>query len=59
MPSAEAQDYFLQLVSAVEYLHLRGVTHRDIKPENILLNHLDEIKLSDFGMATMFRYGKA
>lgn len=51
----EAQKYFIQLVSGVEYLHVRGVSHRDIKPENILLNDNDDIKLSDFGMATLFR----
>jgi len=55
MEQSEAQAYFLQLLSAVDYLHSCGVTHRDIKPENILLNAADLVKLSDFGMATMYR----
>lgn len=56
MPQREAQRYFNQLLSGVQYLHLRGVAHRDLKPENILLDEHDNIKISDFGMATMFRY---
>lgn len=50
-----AQRYFLQILSGVEYLHSRGVAHRDLKPENILLDERDNIKISDFGMATVFR----
>ncbi len=38
------------------YLHNRGVAHRDIKPENLLLTEADVLKLSDFGMATVFRH---
>lgn len=55
----EAQKYFRQLISAVEYLHSKGVAHRDLKPENLLLDGNNNLKISDFGMATMFRlHGK-
>lgn len=56
MPQQEAQRYFKQLMSGVEYLHMRGIAHRDLKPENLLLDDNDNIKISDFGMATIFRY---
>lgn len=56
MPQHEAQRYFLQLIAGLQYLHERGVAHRDLKPENVLLDEHDNIKISDFGMATMFRY---
>ncbi|XP_013100950.2 serine/threonine-protein kinase grp [Stomoxys calcitrans] len=55
MPQHEAQRYFTQLLSGMQYLHQRGITHRDLKPENLLLDEHDNIKISDFGMATMFR----
>jgi len=56
MPEHQAQYYFRQLISAMNYLHHRGVAHRDIKPENLLLSENDVLKLSDFGMATVFRH---
>lgn len=48
--------YFLQLVSGVSFMHSKGVAHRDLKPENILLSDRGNLKLADFGMATMFEY---
>ncbi|XP_041988419.1 serine/threonine-protein kinase grp isoform X2 [Aricia agestis] len=57
MPSATARRLWLQLASGLRYLHSRGVAHRDIKPENLLLDADDNIKISDFGMATLFKHG--
>lgn len=55
MAIVEAQRYFNQILAGVEYLHSRGIAHRDLKPENILLDDHDVIKISDYGMATVFR----
>ncbi|OAA68202.1 serine/threonine-protein kinase [Niveomyces insectorum RCEF 264] len=48
--------YFRQLVSGVSFIHSKGVAHRDLKPENVLLSGSGNLKLADFGMATMFEY---
>ncbi|KAL8743568.1 MAG: hypothetical protein Q9190_004101 [Brigantiaea leucoxantha] len=48
--------YFTQLVSAVSYMHSKGVGHRDIKPENILLSSEGNLKIADFGLATLFSH---
>ncbi|KAM8795510.1 serine/threonine-protein kinase Chk1 [Eudromia elegans] len=56
MPEAEAQRFFQQLVAGVLYLHGLGITHRDLKPENLLLDERDNLKISDFGLATVFRH---
>ena len=42
--------YLQQLLSALAYLHQRGILHRDLKPENVLI--IDgQIQVLDFGLA--------
>lgn len=53
----EAVRYFVEVVSAVGYLHEQGVVHRDLKLENVLLSSSDTCKLCDFGLAHLFERG--
>lgn len=55
LQAAEANCFFKQLVSGVEYLHRMGIAHRDLKPENLLLTTDGCVKISDFGGAECFR----
>ncbi len=43
----------LQLARGLDAAHQAGVIHRDIKPENILINKDNQIKIADFGLATI------
>jgi serine/threonine protein kinase len=49
---AEVLRIGIQIGSAVETSHCRGVLHRDIKPQNILTDSYGEPALTDFGIAT-------
>jgi serine/threonine-protein kinase Chk1 len=56
VPEDIAHLYFHQLIGGVSFMHSKGVAHRDLKPENILLADTGDLKIADFGMATMFEY---
>jgi hypothetical protein len=51
LPAAEAVNYVMQVLAALEYAHARGVVHRDIKPGNMMLTPGGVVKLMDFGIA--------
>ena len=39
------------LLSALGYLHERGIVHRDVKADNVLFDNADRPMLTDFGIA--------
>lgn len=52
-----ARQYMKQILSAVMYLHERGIVHRDLKAENLIFESKDEnaqLKLIDFGISAKF-----
>eukprot|EP00112_Aurelia_sp_Birch-Aquarium-sp1_P005311 Seg160.7_Seg160.8 transcript_id=Seg160.7_Seg160.8/GoldUCD/mRNA.D3Y31 product="Serine/threonine-protein kinase BRSK2" protein_id=Seg160.7_Seg160.8/GoldUCD/D3Y31 len=49
----EARRFFRQIVSAVDFCHHHLICHRDLKPENLLLDNKKNVKIADFGMASV------
>ncbi|XP_054978756.1 cyclin-dependent kinase 15 isoform X2 [Sorex araneus] len=43
--------FMFQLLRGLAYIHHQHVLHRDLKPQNLLISHLGELKLADFGLA--------
>jgi tetratricopeptide (TPR) repeat protein/TolB-like protein/tRNA A-37 threonylcarbamoyl transferase component Bud32 len=51
LPLERAVAIFKRLCGALEAAHAEGVVHRDLKPRNILIDRLDNVYISDFGLA--------
>ncbi|OWA53890.1 Serine/threonine kinase SAD-1 [Hypsibius exemplaris] len=49
----EARKFFRQIISALDFCHSHGICHRDLKPENLLLDDKTNIRIADFGMASL------
>ncbi len=57
LPEEIALRIFRDCCLALEYAHRRRVVHRDIKPSNILISQSGQVKLVDFGVATVYGEG--
>jgi serine/threonine protein kinase len=50
LPEPICRFYFKQMLSALHYIHSKGLAHRDIKLENVLVDRDFNLKVADFGM---------
>jgi len=51
----ELVKYLLQqFLNGIAYCHAHGIIHRDLKPQNFLMDHNNNLKISDFGTACNF-----
>ncbi len=44
----------IQICKALSYAHKNGVIHRDIKPANVLIDHENNARMLDFGIAQFY-----
>lgn len=59
LPPEEVSGMARTLLSALTYVHARGIVHGDITPRNIMLRRPGEAVLADFGNARLFGTGGA
>jgi serine/threonine protein kinase len=57
LPHAAVRAIARHVLSALAYLHARGVVHRDVSPCSVLVSLSGEVKLSDLGLAKLLGGG--
>lgn len=53
LPLIEVLNIAVQVARGLKAAHEKGVVHRDIKPANIMLNPEGQIRITDFGLASL------
>lgn len=51
LPQREAAKVMIAVCRAIGFAHSQGVLHRDLKPSNILIDSLNQVRVTDFGLA--------
>ncbi|MDE3229056.1 MAG: serine/threonine protein kinase, partial [Chloroflexota bacterium] len=55
LPVERAVEIARSVAMGLGAAHRRGIVHRDVKPQNIMVNDDGLVKLTDFGIASMYK----
>jgi len=53
LPLKEALDLAIRIAEGLQEAHEKGIVHRDIKPQNVMLTAKGQVKIMDFGLASL------
>jgi serine/threonine-protein kinase len=53
LPVEVATTIAVDILNGLEQAHAAGIIHRDLKPDNVLVSDRGEVKITDFGLATL------
>lgn len=54
---ADACELICQTSLGLDHAHAKGIVHRDIKPSNLMLDRDGKVRILDFGLAQIGRWG--
>eukprot|EP00741_Cyanophora_paradoxa_P013938 tig00020723_g13455.t1 len=55
LPEETARNYFRDIITGLDFVHSNHIVHMDIKPENLLVGADGRVRITDFGVSSIFQ----